>query len=160
LTDIIDSNLEAEDNLVQGNEEKDFTASVLNEEEAKPKKRSYKKKAAPVETEVPPSPESDGIIRSSSRTSSKKNSPSMNDSDSGVIGSRSADANVVKTSSNSSTSNVEKVAIFSEKNAFWGQAGKIHKGYNIVTKAQSEKWLTKNYVRIATPQEIAQELKG
>jgi hypothetical protein len=49
----------------------------------------------------------------------------------------------------------EKVAIFSERNIFWNGVGEVVKGYNIVTKEVSEKWLTTNRVRIATPQEVA-----
>lgn len=49
----------------------------------------------------------------------------------------------------------EKVALFSERNIFWNGVGEVVKGYNIVTKEVSEKWLTTNKVRIATPQEVA-----
>jgi hypothetical protein len=49
----------------------------------------------------------------------------------------------------------EKVALFSERNIFWNGVGEVVKGYNIVTKEVSEKWLTHNKVRIATPQEVA-----
>jgi hypothetical protein len=35
--------------------------------------------------------------------------------------------------------------------------GKIEKGYNIVTKAAAEKWLTRSHVREATPEELARE---
>jgi hypothetical protein len=49
----------------------------------------------------------------------------------------------------------EKVALFSERNIFWNGVGEIIKGYNIVTKEVSEKWLTHNKVRTATPQEVA-----
>lgn len=49
----------------------------------------------------------------------------------------------------------DKVALFSERNIFWNGVGEIVKGYNIVTKEVSEKWLTHNKVRIATPQEVA-----
>jgi hypothetical protein len=49
----------------------------------------------------------------------------------------------------------EKIALFSERNIFWNGVGEVVKGYNIVTKEVSEKWLTHNKVRIATPQEVA-----
>jgi len=48
-----------------------------------------------------------------------------------------------------------KVALFSGRNLFWNGVGELVKGYNIVTKEVSEKWLTHKMVRIATPQEIA-----
>jgi hypothetical protein len=49
----------------------------------------------------------------------------------------------------------EKVALFSERNIFWNGVGEVVKGYNIVTKEVSEKWLTHDKVRTATPQEVA-----
>ena len=49
----------------------------------------------------------------------------------------------------------EKVALFSERNIFWNGVGEVVKGYNIVTKEVSEKWLTHKSVRIETPQEVA-----
>ena len=51
----------------------------------------------------------------------------------------------------------EKLAIHSTKNVSWPGVGKIHKGYNIVTKEQADKWLSRNHVRVATPEEVAQE---
>jgi hypothetical protein len=49
----------------------------------------------------------------------------------------------------------EKIALFSERNIFWNGVGEVVKGYNIVTKEVSEKWLTHSKVRIATPKEVA-----
>lgn len=49
----------------------------------------------------------------------------------------------------------EKVALFSERNIFWNEVGEVVRGYNIVTKEVSEKWLTHEKVRMATPQEVA-----
>ena len=51
--------------------------------------------------------------------------------------------------------NGEKVAVFSERNIFWNNVGTLEKGYNIVTKEASEKWVTHKAVRSATPQEVA-----
>jgi len=48
----------------------------------------------------------------------------------------------------------EKVAIYSTKNLHWLNVGILERGYNIVTKDQSEKWLTRKDVRIATPEEL------
>jgi hypothetical protein len=48
----------------------------------------------------------------------------------------------------------EKVALHSTKSVRWEGVGSISKGYNIVTKAQSDKWLTRPHVRIATPEEV------
>lgn len=49
----------------------------------------------------------------------------------------------------------EKVAIYSEKKLFWNGVGEINRGYNIVTKEESEKWVTHKAVRTATPEEVA-----
>lgn len=49
------------------------------------------------------------------------------------------------------------VALYSSKNVVWESVGKVDKGYNIVTKAAAEKWLTRSHIREATPEEIARE---
>lgn len=49
------------------------------------------------------------------------------------------------------------VAIHSTKNVVWEGVGKIDKGYNIVSKAEADKWLTRSHVRLATPEEVARE---
>jgi hypothetical protein len=49
------------------------------------------------------------------------------------------------------------VAIHSTKNVVWEGVGKVSTGYNIVTKAQAEKWLTRKHIRLASPEEVAQE---
>jgi hypothetical protein len=50
---------------------------------------------------------------------------------------------------------IEKLAIHSTKNAYWDGIGEVRKGYNIVRKDRAEKWLTKSYIREATPEEVA-----
>lgn len=49
------------------------------------------------------------------------------------------------------------VAIYSPKNLYWSEVGKLNKGYNIVERHKAEKWLTRPGMRIATPQEVAEE---
>ena len=51
----------------------------------------------------------------------------------------------------------EKVAVFSTRNVTWSGVGKVYRGYNIVTKEQSEKWLNRDHIRLATPEEVAKE---
>jgi hypothetical protein len=51
----------------------------------------------------------------------------------------------------------EKVAVFSEKNVSWSGVGTLYRGYNFVTKPAADKWVTKSFVRLATPEEIARE---
>lgn len=52
---------------------------------------------------------------------------------------------------------VEKVAIHSTRNVTWSEVGKVYRGYNIVTKQQADKWLTRDHIRLATPEEVAKE---
>ena len=70
----------------------------------------------------------------------------------GAIGSMAADgpSKNVKPSADLS----DKVALYSTKSVRWEEVGSLTKGYNIVTKAQSDKWLTRGHVRIATPEEV------
>jgi hypothetical protein len=58
---------------------------------------------------------------------------------------------------NAAVDEKETVAIYSTKNVSWSGVGKVSKGYNIVTKGNSKKWLERNHVRIATPEEVARE---
>lgn len=60
-------------------------------------------------------------------------------------------------SNNTNNTKDETVAIHSTRNVNWQGVGTVQKGYNIVTSAQAEKWLTRKHVRSATPQEVAQE---
>ena len=70
----------------------------------------------------------------------------------GAIGSMAADG--PKTVISQSVDLSEKVALYSTKSVRWEEVGSITKGYNIVTKAQADKWLTRGHVRIATPEEV------
>lgn len=49
----------------------------------------------------------------------------------------------------------EKVALWSASNIRWTGVGSLSKGYNIINKEAAEKWLTRNGVREATPEEVA-----
>jgi hypothetical protein len=51
----------------------------------------------------------------------------------------------------------DTVAIHSTRNVTWQGVGKVYFGYNIVTKEQADQWLTRNHVRLATPEEVAKE---
>jgi hypothetical protein len=51
----------------------------------------------------------------------------------------------------------EKVAVYSLRNLHWTGVGALTKGYNIISKEDSEKWTRHNSVRFATPQEVAAE---
>jgi hypothetical protein len=51
----------------------------------------------------------------------------------------------------------DKVAIYSSRNVFWQEVGRVSKGYNIMTKDQADLWLTRNHTRLVTPLEVAKE---
>ena len=74
----------------------------------------------------------------------------------GAIGSMAADGPKVEIKSEHNDTN--KVAIYSTKNVRWEEVGTLYRGYNIVTKDQADKWLTRSHVRIATPDEVKKVL--
>jgi hypothetical protein len=51
----------------------------------------------------------------------------------------------------------EKIALYSTKNVTWAEVGKVYRGYNIVPVSAADKWLTRDHVRVATPEEVAKE---
>jgi hypothetical protein len=72
-----------------------------------------------------------------------------------VIGSGSADKKEV--SKPKATKEKDTVAIYSTRNVTWSEVGKVYRGYNIVSKEASEKWATRDHIRIATPEEVARD---
>jgi hypothetical protein len=78
---------------------------------------------------------------------------SLGFTETGAIGSMAADG-PKKTTKPVAVDLSEKVALHSTKSVRWEGVGSLSKGYNIVTKAQAEKWLTRGHVRIATPEEV------
>lgn len=79
--------------------------------------------------------------------------------DSGAIGSKAAD-NALKTAAKKQEKKPEekkdeKVALWSNKNVRWTGTGTLVKGYNIVSKEAAEKWLKREGIRKATPEEVA-----
>jgi hypothetical protein len=50
-----------------------------------------------------------------------------------------------------------RVAIHSTKNVYLPGVGKVLRGYNIVKREAAEKWLARDHIREATPEEIARE---
>ena len=53
------------------------------------------------------------------------------------------------------TTVISKIAVYSEKNRFNSEHGRIQRGYNIVSAAQKDFWLKFPGVREATPKEVA-----
>jgi len=74
----------------------------------------------------------------------------------GVIGVTQVERKVEQPSTIVKKSN-KTVAIHSTKNVSWNGVGKVYRGYNIVTPEQAEQWLTRNHIRLATPEEVAKE---
>lgn len=68
--------------------------------------------------------------------------------------------NTTKKTAKPAAKEVEKVAIYSSKNVTWSEVGKVYRGYNIVTKDQADKWLTRDHTRLATPEEVAKEFNN
>jgi hypothetical protein len=77
---------------------------------------------------------------------------SLGFTETGAIGSMAADRPSKKIKPDVDLS--EQLALHSTKSVRWEGVGSLSKGYNIVTKAQAEKWLTRGHVRIATPEEV------
>jgi hypothetical protein len=101
---------------------------------------------------------SDNVISSASK---RTNTPSdlaagLTDVAGGVIGTGAVKRKTVA-KKEAEKKDAKEVAIHSEKNVSWAGVGKVYRGYNIVTKAQAKEWLTKSYIRTATPEEVAEE---
>lgn len=76
--------------------------------------------------------------------------------ESGAIGVTSAPAKE-KPKAATQEPKIETVAIFSTKNVTWNGVGKVYRGYNIVSVIDADKWLTRDHIRLATPEEVAEE---
>jgi len=94
------------------------------------------------------------IIESKSiRTEPRVPVSSTTTNNNNVVSSRSAENSFQKIIKEEKT-NI-KTALYSNKNIHWVGLGHISKGYNIVTKEEAEKWLTRTGIREATPEEVA-----
>ena len=75
-----------------------------------------------------------------------------------VLGSKAADkalAKIIVEEKEEPKKVSEKIALWSNKNIRWSDVGELKKGYNIVTEGASEKWLSRDGIRKATPEEVA-----
>jgi hypothetical protein len=107
-----------------------------------------------MEAEVVEAPAQEQIIIKSKETVKRTPQSSSATNENNSIISRGAERMVVKKET-MPKEEVDKVAIYSEKNMRWGLLGTLSMGYNIVNKEEAEKWLTLKAVREATPQEVA-----
>lgn len=104
-------------------------------------------------------PEADqNNVIGSSRTEAKggKKSGRIYQTNNDAIGSSSADKSP-KVKATEPEKQVEKIAIYSTKNVLWQNVGEIKKGFNFMSKETADVWLTRNHVRLATPEEVAEE---
>jgi galactitol-specific phosphotransferase system IIB component len=106
-------------------------------------------------SEVPES--SDAITTADLSASSSDTVQAVGSIENGVIGVAVTPRPAKQAVNASPTKSKKTVAIYSTKNVSWSSVGKVYRGYNIVTPEQSEKWLTRSHVRLATPEEVAKE---
>lgn len=83
--------------------------------------------------------------------------PAVGIVENGVIGSTVRSNEAATPVSFANNLSGETVAIYSTRNVNWSEVGKVYFGYNIVSKAAAEKWLTRKHIRLATPEEVARE---
>lgn len=105
-------------------------------------------------------PETDeGNVIGSSRTTATggKKKSAIGSVENGAIGTTKIDDSKKKTQPSKSETKSDMVAVFSTRNVLWQNVGSISKGYNIVSKSEADQWLTRGHVRLATPQEVAEE---
>lgn len=108
--------------------------------------------------EVKDDKQAEGVISAPEPVESVKKVPAIAPVADGVMG--SASASVTKANKKPKAvegKEVEKVAVYSSKNVTWNGVGKVYVGFNIVTKDQADKWLTRSHTRLATPEEVAKE---
>jgi hypothetical protein len=55
------------------------------------------------------------------------------------------------------TAKKDIVAVHSTRNVTWNGVGKVYIGYNIVSKEAADQWVTRDHIRLATPEEVARE---
>ena len=103
-----------------------------------------------------PETSDEGVIGSSRTTATGgKKKSAIGQLDSGAVGVKKIEAQENKKPK--PLVKKDMVACFSTKNVSWQGVGSISKGYNIFSKAEADKWLTRGHVRLAKPEEVAEE---
>jgi hypothetical protein len=87
-----------------------------------------------------------------------KNVPTLGYSTNGIMGSTTTEDEYsnfenIEISEGSATL---KVALFSTRNVSAEGFGKLHVGYNILSKRKADFWLAQRGIRLATPEEVAE----
>jgi hypothetical protein len=111
----------------------------------------------PVKEEEAPKAEEPTAIRTTDFGTSSLEQQAVGSVANGAIGVTTAPKSAPKKAAAKKAEKPETVAIHSTKNVTWEGVGKVYRGYNIVTKEASEKWLTRSHTRLATPEEVAKE---
>ena len=105
-----------------------------------------------------PEADEENIIGSSRTTATGgKKKAAIGSVDNGAIGTTKIDNNKKTNQPSEPRIKADMVAVFSTRNVLWQGIGSISKGYNIFSKSEADQWLTRGHVRLATPQEVAQE---
>ena len=100
--------------------------------------------------------EEDQKIISGPEKPKRKPASNIKNNEDGIFGSKAADRSFKKIiENNDEKKENSKVALWSNKNIRWDGIGTLKKGYNIVSKEASAKWLTRGGIRTATPEEVA-----
>lgn len=98
------------------------------------------------------------IISGPEKTKTSRSS-NVHSKENGAIGSHSADRALAKNNIDEKKQDAEKEknkkAIWSNKNIRWSDVGTLIKGYNIVNEEVAQKWLAREGIREATPEEVA-----
>lgn len=97
------------------------------------------------------------VITGPAKKKTSRSSNIQKDSEN-ILGSKAADralAKIIVEEKEEPKKVAEKIALWSNKNIRWSDVGAVNKGYNIVTKEASEKWLSRDGIRKATPEEVA-----
>ena len=144
------------EDLVEASEETKEVTEVVEEKVTATEKVAEKTSLVQkVKIEGVVNEEGQKIITGPKKSKPVKNS-NMKQNDDNILGSRAADRSFNKLISDETPKkNNDKVALWSNKNIRWTGIGALTKGYNIVTEEASEKWLDKDGIRKATPEEVA-----
>jgi hypothetical protein len=110
--------------------------------------------AEPVEEPAKAEPV-DEVISSPEPEESPVVTPALAPVANGVIGSTTAERKSRKAPAPAKAAKDNTVAIHSSKNVSWVGVGKVSKGFNIVSKEDADKWLTRDHIRLVTPEELA-----
>ena len=95
-----------------------------------------------------------GNVISSDKVATSPNVSVVSNEDN-VIGSGSA--NKKESAKPKAAKEKNTVALYSTRNVTWSGVGQVSRGYNIVTKEAADKWIRRDHIRIATPEEVARD---